>query len=363
MLISKKSKEIVDSCRFCWMCRHICPIGNATGQERNTARARALTLSIVERNGAEFDDGIVDNIYECALCGACTNNCVTGWDPVKFTKEARNEAAVTGKMPEYIGKLIDNIEATGNVYGKTEFCSCIGNAAKGAEGKTDTLFYLGSDARCVTADKAAAAIELLKKAGIEFTVLANEPDSGYALDFLVGAADETKTAMKKCADVLNGYKTVICYDPSDAKIMVREYKEYGIDLKAQVKTFTSLLAEKIADGTIKPAKTGKTLYFQDPALLARELEETEAARDILSACGEVKEMLLNRKEVMWAGSALMAQYLPKVMKLVAERRWADLKHVGGSVMVTASAGEYAALKAVKPDDCELYTIEEVVSGC
>ena len=45
MLISQKSKEIIDSCRFCWMCRHICPIGNATGQERNTARARMLALS------------------------------------------------------------------------------------------------------------------------------------------------------------------------------------------------------------------------------------------------------------------------------------------------------------------------------
>ena len=51
------------------------------------------------------------------------------------------------------------------------------------------------------------------------------------------------------------------------------------------------------------------------------------------------------------------------MKLTAERRFADLKHVGGSVMVTASPSEYAALAAVKPDDIELYTIEEVVAGC
>ncbi len=64
MLISKKSKEIVDACRFCWMCRHICPIGNATGQERNTARARALTLSVVERGAAKLEGGIIDNVYE-----------------------------------------------------------------------------------------------------------------------------------------------------------------------------------------------------------------------------------------------------------------------------------------------------------
>ena len=85
MLISQKSKEIIDSCRFCWMCRHICPIGNATGQERNTARARMLALSLVER-GAEPLSGVADNVYECALCEACTKECVTGWDPVSRGK-------------------------------------------------------------------------------------------------------------------------------------------------------------------------------------------------------------------------------------------------------------------------------------
>ncbi len=363
MLISKKSKEIVDSCRFCWMCRHICPIGNATGQERNTARARALTLSVVERGAAELEGGIIDNVYECALCGACTKECVTGWDPVKFTKETRNEVAVTGKLPVYVENMLNNLDATGNIYGKTEFCPCLAEAAADVAADTDLLFFIGTDARCQATDKAAGAVKMLKAAGVKFTVLANEPDSGYHLDFLVGAADETREAMTNCAKVLNRFKTVVCYDPADAKVMLREYKEWGIELTAEVKTFTSFLAEKIADGTIKPAKTDKVLYFQDPALLARDLEETDAARAVLAACGEVKEMLLFGKDVMWAGSTLMKEYLPKVIALTASRRFDDLKHVGGKVMVTASPSEYAVLKAVKPDDCELYTIEEVVAGC
>ena len=47
------------------MCRHICPVGNATGQERNTARARALGLSLVVRGAMELKD-VVYNLYECA---------------------------------------------------------------------------------------------------------------------------------------------------------------------------------------------------------------------------------------------------------------------------------------------------------
>ena len=61
MLISNKAKQTIDACRFCWMCRHICPIGNATGQERETARARAVALSLVERGAAKLED-VVDNV-------------------------------------------------------------------------------------------------------------------------------------------------------------------------------------------------------------------------------------------------------------------------------------------------------------
>ena len=74
MNISEKARTHIDACRFCWMCRHICPIGNATGQERNTARARALGLSLVVRDAEKTED-IIDNIYECSLCGACVKAC------------------------------------------------------------------------------------------------------------------------------------------------------------------------------------------------------------------------------------------------------------------------------------------------
>ena len=105
MNISEKAKQHIDACRFCWMCRHICPIGNATGQERNTARARALGLSLVVR-GAEKTEDVADNIYECALCGACVKECVTGWDPVMFVQEAKTDAVLSGCIPGYIEKLL-----------------------------------------------------------------------------------------------------------------------------------------------------------------------------------------------------------------------------------------------------------------
>ena len=90
MNISDKAKKHADSCRFCWMCRHVCPIGNADGQERNNARARALMVQYVVRGTLKLED-CADSIYECSLCGACTNNCKTGWDPKIFIQETKTQ--------------------------------------------------------------------------------------------------------------------------------------------------------------------------------------------------------------------------------------------------------------------------------
>ena len=152
------------------MCRHVCPIGNATGQERNTSRARALSLSLVTRGGAQFSPDMADNIYECALCGGCTNNCVTGWDPIIFTKEARREAALDGLLPAYISKLVENLNDTGNVYGETSLDSALAQEIGTLPKNSDTLLFLGQDARCKSPENAINAIKLLKKAHVDFTV-------------------------------------------------------------------------------------------------------------------------------------------------------------------------------------------------
>ncbi len=361
MIMSDKSKQHVDSCRFCWMCHHICPIGNATGQERNTARARALGISLVNREAIELSE-IMDNVYECCTCGACVNVCVTGWDPVMFTKETRLQAALEGKLPEYINTLVDNCLNTGNAYGKTELCDKLAAEIKAHSNKTDVLFMLGTDARFMACKQAVKAVKVLDNAGVKFTLEADETESGAQLDFLIGAADETKAQMKKCADMLNGYKTVVVYDPNDAKTVKQIYKAYGVEVNADVVTYTAFLSDLIAKGALKANKTDKTVVYQDPYQLSRDLEETEEARKVISAYANLNEMLLNRKETVWAGNILMAQYMPEVILKVADRRIFNAKSVGANTIVTASVSEYTALKNVEQNEVTVLSLEDLILG-
>lgn len=359
MNLSDKSKQHVDACRFCWMCHHICPIGNATGHERSTARARALGISLVNRNAIELYE-IMDNIYECCTCGGCVNVCVTGWDPVMFTKETRLKAALEGALPEYINRLVDNCLETGNAYGITEISSDLKNTISAHNVKKDTLLYLGVDAALKVPDQAAKAIKVLEKAGVDFTVLSDEPASGSQLDFLIGAADETKKQMEAAAAAFNDYKTVVIYDPNDAKAIKQLYKEYSIEVKAETKTYTSFVASLIKNGNLKAVNKGKTVVFQDPYQLSRDLDETEEPRDIIKAFATLHEMLLNRKETVWAGNLLMAEYLPDVINEVSARRLYNVESIGEKAIVTACVSEYAALKSVNQDKIEVLSIEDLI---
>ena len=360
MIMNEKCKQHVDSCRFCWMCHHICPIGNATGQERNTARARALGISLVNREAIDLSE-IMDNIFECCTCGACVHDCVTGWDPVMFTKETRLQAALEGKLPEYIQPLVANCIEIGNAYGKTEVCDELKKAIVAHADKKDTLLLLGVDAKFMVCQQAKKAIEVLEKAGVEFSVLENELPSGAQLDFLIGAANETKEQMTKLAKVLDEYKTVVVYDPNDAKAIKQLYKEYGIEVKANVVTYTSFVAALLKDGKLEAKGSDKAVVFQDPYQLSRDLEETEEAREIITSYAVLGEMLLNRAETVWAGNILMAQYMPEIVKKVAERRIFNAKSIGADTIVTACVSEYASLKNVAKD-VEIISIEDLILG-
>lgn len=361
MKLSEKACSHVDSCRFCWMCHHICPIGNATGHERSTPRARALGISLVNREAMQLDE-IMDNIYECAGCGACVQVCVTGWDPVMFTKAVREQAALEGKLPDYIQRLLGNCLSCGNAYGVTELPAAIARAASAHARKTDTLLLLGVDARYRMPDEAVKTVAVLDRAGVPFTLLADEPASGAQPDYLVGALKETKDQMQACAAVLNQYKTVVAADPADAKVLRRTYAEYGVELTCRVVTFPAYALELLESGKLSATKRDLAVVYQDPFQLSRDLGEIDEPRKVISAYADLSEMLLHGEETVWAGNILMAEWMPEVMRAVAARRIFNAESVGATTIVTASVSEYAALRSVEQDKVKLLSLEDLILG-
>jgi Fe-S oxidoreductase len=355
-MYSEKAVKTIEACRFCPMCRHLCPIGLKTGNEGNTPRGKALLANYVIR-GKEYTAEMASDMYECCLCHACATDCETGFEPPFFIREARTQAVVNGLVPSHVQKVIDHVEATGNIFGlpHEEKFAVLGDAIKGLPAQADVLLYIGDTAAYKTPEISLAVLKLLKKAGIFFTVLQDEPSSGTELGDLVGFVDDVRKVAEKCAQRINDTraKEIVVLDANSARMFKQQYEEWGIRLHGTAVTATAYFARLIAEGKLSPRKISLSATFQDDSTLTRELDETEPARDILRALGiEIREMFLNRKRVKSGGTVLMNEYAPRLIQLTGEGRWADVLRAKVPILLTATPDSYYVMKKTAPDGME-----------
>ena len=239
-MIRQNALHHAEKCRFCWMCRHLCPVQHQTGKELNTPRAKGLLLSMVNKKAQTFDKDMAEAMYECLLCDACTNDCATGYQPPLFIREARTEAVVSEVAPASVMKLIENVETTGNIYG-------VEKPSYGQDG-TDVVVYIGEVAAIKVPEMAKHLLALLAKAGVSAKVLANEPASGVMLGDLMGYTEEVRKQAEVCAKTLNETGLpVVVLDSYDAEIMTQKYPEWGCEIAAGVTTATAFVARLLEE--------------------------------------------------------------------------------------------------------------------
>ncbi len=350
-MFSENAYKNADACRFCWMCRHLCPISNKTGNEVNSARAKGLLVSMVKR-GHEYDASMAKAMWECCLCGACTNDCATGYEPRSYIREARAEAIANDIAPKNVMEVVDKLLDTGNIYGAEDLQEKLAEKLANIPETGKTLLYIGEVASYEVPEIAEAAMELLNKAGVEFAVLKDEPTSGGYMGDMIGFVDEVRQQAVELSRAIDksGAETVIVLDPIDARIMKHEYMDWNCAPKAEIVTAPTYFAQLIADGKLNPEKTEGICAIHDAGALSRDLHETQPIRDIAVALGyELHELFRNRDLAMSCGGALMKQYDPALCKLTVEGRWFDAQRLEEKFLVTEAPGSYAVLKTGVPE--------------
>ena len=163
-MFSEVAYKNADACRFCWMCRHLCPVSLKTGKEINSARARGLLVSMVKR-GSEYDATMAENMWECVLCGACSNDCASGFEPRTFIREGRSIALAEGLAPKNVAALASTVLETGNIYGAKDLQEALKDELAGLPETAPVLLYIGEVASVETPEIAKAAMRLRRVHG------------------------------------------------------------------------------------------------------------------------------------------------------------------------------------------------------
>lgn len=345
-MFSEKAKDIMDTCRFCWMCRHVCPVAAVTGNEANTPRARGLVLSMDSR-GLPFNSEAIDVVFQCCLCSACTNNCVTGYDPTVFTREARSIAIANGLLPSWLRKIVDKA-----LEGELKFVDEAKDEAYATLRKTfsanaSVLLYRGG----YTAS-AVPLMKVLQAAKVDYFILDDELPTGSHLGDLVGFVEDVRSVAERWIEqmVNSQAKKVVVLNPTDAAFIKQQMAEWKLAMPFAVETATAFVANLVAEGalTVKPKNIEVT--FNDPSRLARILDDTSTPRTLLQASNVIfKEMFLHGKLANSTGSALMNILYPKIVALMVESRWKEILRTGTATVVTASPENAALLRTAVPE--------------
>jgi Fe-S oxidoreductase len=289
---------------------------------------------------------------------------VTGFDPLVFIREARTLAALENLTPAFAQKVIDRLTETGNPYGARE--SLVNFDGIAEEG--DILVWLGNAARFAVPDVANALFAILKKAGAEFAALKNEPPSGCELGDMIGHVEDVRISAKSAAETVTktGAKKVIVLDSHDAAFFLHECKDWGIDLP-EIVTATSFVENLIVEGRIVPRQVNEVVSYHDAARLARDMGETEPARNIIAAMGaDLHELYLNEKDnknpenkacgsfvrARECGSSLMGQMKPELSVMLCEKRYTDLLQTDSRILIAADPQATEALRLSVPEGVE-----------
>ncbi len=345
-MISQKSNKIADGCRFCWMCRHICPTGIATGREEFTPRARGLAVSMIAR-GMEYDQDLAEAFFSCALCGSCSNDCVTGYEPPVFIREARTEAVVQDILPAAVAPVVERALEGGDIVEK---CCCADDSellAKiaAAPAKAEVAVVLGETACNHRPETAVSFLNVLDKAGVAYCVI--DKKVGGELFDLIGYVDEVKAQADAFAAAVaeTGAKTVVALDATDARTLIQQYGEWEVKMDAVAMTATAFVAGLVKDGKLSLNKVEMdAVTYQDPDHIVRDLDESENGRQLLAAMGiEIKEMFLNHRLAGSCGNEVLASYFPHITSEMANIRIDDAKRTGACAIVTASPVDYDML--------------------
>lgn len=343
-MISQNALHHAEKCRFCWMCRHLCPVQHQTGKELNTPRAKGLLLSMVNKNAQTFDKDMGQAMYECLLCDACTNDCATGYQPPLFIREARTEAVVNETAPAAVMKLIETVEESGNIYG-------VEKPPYGQDG-TDVLVYIGEVAAVKVPEMAKNLLALLSKAGVSAKVLATEPASGVMLGDLMGYTEEVRQQAAACAKAINETGLpVVVLDSYDAEIMTQKYPEWGCEIASGVTTATAYVAKLLEEGKISTkASLGVTGACHDDDRLARTFHEFAPVRSLAKAAGyELTEMFNHEKLAKSCGTAVAYGYMPELVTKIAGGRWEDLERTEAKTMLVANPETYLCFGLCVPE--------------
>ena len=327
--------DAITYCRFCFMCRHLSPVGNVTFTEADTPRVRASMIYGATMYPERFTNpDLIRTMYRSDLSGCCRRNCVHHFDEVGLNLAYRADIVDMDAVPCNIKKIAEELQ------------NCPDWTVAG-EGK---VAYV-ADEYSVESGAAAAFAKLTS--GYK-TVSGGSCGKGL---WVLGFRKEAKVLAEKFAAVLNGadVDTVVVSHTGIYDLLVNTFAEMDIKLNAKVMHTSEYLAD------VKVKALGD-LYYLESDYLRNYNNDYAFPKTVLTANGATLKPFGTNDEESYScaeGALVLDKIEPAVVEKLAKYVEARADHPETDVIVTASP--YTKIQLAKYTSLKVKTVEEVLA--
>jgi Fe-S oxidoreductase len=331
--------EATHGCRYCWMCRHVCPVGHVTHRETHTPHAWALMIDAQSRGTLTWNADSTNELYACADCGMCRTHCVTDQSLPDAIAEARASVAKSGIAPKSVYALHEKLQKWGNPYQE---------AASSKPAKGEVGLFIGDVAAYLGPQVWDAAVKLLEAAGLKPVPVGVGRSNGLLASSLGFPDTATAHARAVLADVAAaGCKELLVLAPGDRYAFERLYLErlnIAWPAGVAVKEVTAVLADAAAAGRLKfrnrsdaPAYT-----YHDPCHGPRAGHHFAAPRALLAAAlgaGSAVNMFWREERAHPCGATGGLEFTqPAIASRLADARLEDAASRGAKWVIADDPG-------------------------
>lgn len=335
---SSKVTSIIENCRYCLMCRHVCPVGHITSRETLTPHGWGITIASVKRGLATWNQETVEVLYSCADCGTCRAHCVT--DQALPDAIAATRAEITSRelAPTAVYDVHKALKKWSNPYQEL--------APEPAQGSSEYALFVGDDARYLWPASLEKALKLLAALGITPVLIGVGRNNGYLASSL-GFPETAKDLIQATLEELKSShaKHMLVLTPGDQYAFTGVLSE-RLDMEfpggVDIQEVTALLDDRFSTGGLKLKSSGSDQPFAylDPTHALRIPTRHEAPRRLLVSAlsGLGLELFWRKERTHPCGNGALQFSDPNLSDQLTLARLEDARSAGAQVLITEDPG-------------------------
>ncbi len=362
------------TCVECKRCTEQCP-ANGAGQAldpRGFVLAGRHTMMELAADAAVVGNVITEEaLGQCTSCGACESICPVGIEHLQILTGAKRAQALASGQGMVATAFLQVMERYGNPFSAP--ASTRGKLVDELDlpefepGRTEWLLWLGcvwgynADAKA----PARAMVEVLRRAGVSFGVLADEACCGHH-NRRQGEEMQFQTFAQQNLESLKtaGVQKIVTPCPHCFHTLRREYPTLDAAFAPRVVHHSELLVDLVRTGAVKLQQDGRgavPMTFHDPCYLGRYEGVLDEPRAVLAAAGFAITEMPRRRERSYCcggGNAGFARE-QEVAVRVDQKRKEEVVATGAKLLVTACPECKMMLNSAVEETLDL---AEVVAG-